>query len=79
MMLVWSTFGGRRYASSFLVGFLVKWAVVKYGGDKAYRRIMPMMIGLIAGDMLFSISTSIIGGIYYAFTGSAPPRFSVYW
>jgi hypothetical protein len=79
LLLLWTTYPASRLAPSFLLGFLVKWLVVKYGGDKAYRKLKPVMLGLVAGDMLFGLSTSIIGGIYYAATGVAPPRFSVFW
>ena len=79
LMLVWATYPGARFASSYLIGFVLKTAIVKYGGDKAYQRLKPMMIGLIAGDMLFGILTSFVGGIYYLATGSPPPRFSVFW
>ena len=79
MLLTWATFPGGVFAGSILIGFVVKYAVAKYGGDKAYRRLKPLMIGLIAGDMAFGIGASVIGGIYYAVTGSPPPRFSVFY
>jgi len=78
MLLVWSTFAGTRFSASVLVGFLVKWIVVKYGGERACRVARPVMIGLIAADMLAGITTSVIGAVYYAVTGIAPPKFVVF-
>jgi hypothetical protein len=77
MLLMWGTYAGARFAASMLIGFIIKWGVVKYGGDKAYRLMKPVMIGVIAADMLFGITTSLIGGVYYLITGEAPPRFVV--
>ncbi len=77
MLLVWNTFGGWKFCASFLVGCFVKWAVVKYGGDRTFQQLKPVMVGLIAGDMLIGITTSIIGGIYYLVTGTPPPRFAI--
>jgi hypothetical protein len=79
LLLLWTTYPASRLAPSFLIGFLVKWLVVKYGGDRAYRKLRPVMIGLVAGDMLFGFTTSLVGAIYYAATGVPPPRFSVFW
>ena len=77
LLLVWGVIPAGRFVTSFLLGCFLKWAVVKYGGDKAYRRVMPVAVGLIAGDMLIGVSTSIIGGIYYFITGDPPPRYSI--
>jgi hypothetical protein len=77
LLLMWSTFAGWRFAASMLIGCIIKVLVTKYGGDKAYRLARPVMIGVIAGDMLFGILTSVIGFVYYAITGSPPPRFVV--
>ena len=79
LLLIWGTYPGGRFAASFLVGFVMKWAIVKYGGDKAYRRLKPVVIGLVAGDMLFGLTASTIGGIYYSITGAALPKYSVFW
>ena len=56
--------------------------LVKGGGwglfvPTIYRRLKPLMFGLIAGDMLAGVGTSIIGGIFYLVTGAAPPQFAV--
>lgn len=76
-LLVWTTFPGWFFAPSFLLGCIIKWAVVRYGGDAAYRKLKPLMVGLIAADMLTGLATSTIGTVYYFVTGQPPPKFGV--
>jgi len=42
-----------------------------------YQRLKPLMIGLIAGEVLGALLPSIIGAIYFMCTGKVPPRFMV--
>jgi hypothetical protein len=77
MFLIWGTYPGAAFASSFLVGWLVKRGVTKYGGEKVYRMLRPMMFGLIAGDMLGGITPSLIGALWFFVTGEAPKSFSI--
>ena len=34
----------------FLVGWLVKWLIMKHGGLHAYRRAIPLFVGIVLGD-----------------------------
>jgi len=77
MFLVLGTFQSRTLAVSFLLGCLIKVLVTKYGGASAYQKVKPLMIGVIAGDMLGGVLPMIIGGIYYSCTLSPPVRFVV--
>ncbi len=43
------------YYMPFLVGWLAKTLVVRYGGLRLYRQTVPLAIGLIAGDLLNEI------------------------
>lgn len=79
ILIVWTTYPASRFAASFLIACFVKWAVVKYGGDSTYQRLKPLMVGLVAGDMLFGLTSSAIGFGYYFATGVSPPHFSVFW
>jgi hypothetical protein len=74
LLLLWGTYGGARFAVSFLVGFAIKWVAVTYGGDKVCRRLRPFMVGVVAAEMIFSIATSVIGLVYYLFTNTSPPN-----
>jgi len=78
MFLVLATWQSRCFAFSFLIGCVVKVAVTKYGGASAYQKVKPLMIGLIAGDMLGGVTPMIIGLIYYLLTGEPPKRFLVF-
>ncbi|MCS6775637.1 MAG: DUF6785 family protein [Chloroherpetonaceae bacterium] len=48
-----------------LVGWLIKWLIVRYGGMAAYRRYIPFFIGLILGDYI----TGSVWAIYGSVTG----------
>ena len=77
MFIVLGTFQSRTLAFSFLLGCLIKVLVTKYGGASAYRRLKPLMIGVIAGDMLGGLTPMLIGLVYYLVTGEPPKRFVV--
>jgi hypothetical protein len=78
LFLVWTSWtAGQAFAASLLVGCLVKFLVVKYGGDNMYQRLKPLMFGLIAGDMLGGLFAIVVGFVYYLATGSPPMSFSV--
>jgi len=77
LFLILGTFQSRTLAFSFLLGWLIKVVVTKYGGASAYQRLKPLMIGVIAGDMLGGLTPMIIGAIYYFVTGEPPKLFKV--
>jgi hypothetical protein len=37
---------------SFFLGWLFNVMFTRYGGLRAYRRVLPLFLGLIVGDML---------------------------
>ncbi len=65
-----------RYVGPYLLGCAIKHLVLKYGGEKVYKRVIPIFIGMIAGEMGFGLLTTIVGAIYYFVTGTSPPS---YW
>lgn len=77
MFITLGTWQSRALAVSFLIGCLVKTLANKYGGVGMYRRLKPVMIGLIAGDMLGGLIPMIVGALYYLLTGSPPVSFRV--
>lgn len=77
LFLVWMTYPATRFAWCFLVGWLIKVLVMKYGGSGVYQKLKPLMIGLIAGDMLGGIVPSIVGLVYYLVTGKPSPSFNI--
>jgi hypothetical protein len=77
LFLVLGTWPSVILGPSFLLGWMIKSVVTRYGGARLYRGAKPMMIGLIAGDMLAALVILIVGAIYYARTGQPPMRFLV--
>jgi hypothetical protein len=73
LFLIWATFPGRHMAVSFLIGWFIKAAVTKYGGEHGYRKLQPFMFGIVGGDMLGGVIAVLIGVIYFLVNGEAPP------
>jgi len=44
-----------------LISSVVKWAALKFGGVRAYRRMVPFFLGLILGDFVMGSFWSILG------------------
>ena len=77
LFITWGTEPLRRICGAFLIGWLVKVLVMKYGGVHTYARVRPLMLGLIAGEILGALVPMVIGVIYYAITGLPPKAFLV--
>ncbi|MBL7076180.1 MAG: hypothetical protein ISS31_01800 [Kiritimatiellae bacterium] len=77
IFLVLGTFQSRILAFSFLLGYFIKSAVTRHGGAGLYRKLKPLMIGLIAGEMLAAVIPVVIGAIYYAVQGEPPKPFRI--
>jgi len=78
LFIVLGTFQSKMLGPSFLLGWLIKCMVNKYGGATLYQKLKPLMIGLIAGEMLGGVVPMAIGFIYYLCTGETPKSFSVF-
>lgn len=63
---------GKVMAGSFFSGWLLKSAVMRYGGAKLYNRLTPLIIGVIAGDVTSRFVPMLVGTIYYLATGQQP-------
>ena len=74
MLGTWET---KIMAFSFLLGWLAKVAATHLGGHRVYEKVKPMMIGLIAGEILAATIPMVVGAIYYLITGRIPPAFYV--
>ena len=51
---------GTIWWSMFLVGWLIKSAVVRYGGMRLFRRVRPFFIGLILGEFVTALLWALI-------------------
>ncbi|HIE09607.1 MAG TPA: hypothetical protein EYP65_07130 [Armatimonadetes bacterium] len=52
-----------RHWFSFFVAWLLKFAVLRYGGPTVYRRSIPFFIGLILGDFLSAAFVTTVEGL----------------
>jgi hypothetical protein len=78
MFLVWATWPLQAFGPSFLIGWMVKAAVTRFGGTRLYRRCVPFMIGMVAGEVLSGILFMGLGAGYFAVTGLKPPRYTFF-
>ena len=69
IFLVWGTYPIQTFSFSFLVGWSIKYAVMKYGGTRTYRRVTAFMFGAIAGDLLGGLIFMVVPAIHYMITG----------
>jgi hypothetical protein len=72
MFMVWDTAPMAGLSFSFLLGWMVKTAVTRLGGFRPYQRLKPLMVGVIAGDVLGGLVWIVVGVAYYAVTGLMP-------
>jgi hypothetical protein len=70
-LLVWGTWTSGLFCFSFLLGWVIKQAVTLIGGGSAYHRTKPLMIGVIAGNLLADLIRMMVSTVYYLITGYA--------
>jgi hypothetical protein len=58
-----NTWGMKWNWMPFLVGWLAKTLTIRYGGLRFYRRMIPVAVGLIGGDLLGQVVWAIIAAI----------------
>jgi hypothetical protein len=78
MFMVWGTLISRWFAGSFLLGWLLKWIVMRFGTHRTYRGTHRFCIGLIAGEMVAGVLWMAMGGIHYLVARTPPPLFRVH-
>lgn len=67
--ITWCTYPGFVMAVSFLIGWLIKATVSKYGGAARYQALKPLMIGVIAGDLIGSFGAFLVGTLLHLILG----------
>ncbi|HAU37466.1 MAG TPA: hypothetical protein DCX07_07070 [Phycisphaerales bacterium] len=72
LFLVWGFYPLQNFSSSFLLGWLIKVVVTKLGGGRKYRQLQPLMVGVIAGDLLGGLLWMGVGAGYYAILHKVP-------
>jgi len=78
LLLVWGTYPISWLSHSFLLGFIVKFLVVRLGGTRGYNAVKPAMIGLIVGEVAGAFLWMIVGLIYHFTTGYTPPKYMIF-
>lgn len=70
LFCIWRTWPANLLAASFLMGWIVRSLIVKFGGERNYIKLKPLFIGLIFGEiaaigvlMLFQLAYYLIYGI----------------
>jgi hypothetical protein len=76
--LVWGTYPCAKFWFSFLLGWLIKVVIVKLAGERYFRRALPLMVGLIAGELVAGLAWILVGVIYYLTTGQTPASYRIY-
>jgi hypothetical protein len=77
LFVTWASTPLRLMGPSYLLGWAVKGLITKYGGSGLYNRLKPVMIGLIAGELLGALFPTLFGAFYYLLTGQQPMMFNV--
>lgn len=77
LFCLWPGYAGYMMAWSFIIGGTIKIIANHYGGSKFVQKLKPLMIGLIAGDILAGLTITASGVIYYIVTGMPPKGFGV--
>ena len=66
LFLVWGSYASNTVWWSFLVGGIVKVAVVRFGGGRSYKNLKPLFLGLIAGELGFAGMNVLYNLLYLA-------------
>jgi len=77
LFVTWASTPLRLMGVSYLIGWAVKTGIARYGGSHTYNRMKPLMLGLIAGEVLGALFPTLFGAIYYFITNIQPKMFNV--
>jgi hypothetical protein len=78
LFVVWGTYPMAQFGPSFLVGWMVKAGVVGTTGAKGYHSVKPLMVGVIAGELLSGLFWMMVGAGYFFVTGRTPVSYWVF-
>ncbi len=78
IFLVWGTWAIAQLGFSFLVGWAIKSAVVGAGGARGYHATLPLMMGIIAGELTAGLFWMAVGATYFLSTGAAPSNYLIF-
>jgi len=78
LFIVWGTYPANNFAFSFLLAAIIKAGVQKIGGERLVRSVKPLMIGLIAGDILMVGLWAAAGAAHFAIYDSVPSSIRIF-
>jgi len=78
LFLVWGTYPANNFAFSFFLAAVIKFAIQKLGGERLVRSVKPMMIGLIAGDLIMVLVWAVVGFAHFSLHGTVPPSIRIF-
>lgn len=77
LFLYWGTYSSHRFGFSLLIGWMIKVLTVRLGGERTHEKLRPLMVGLIAGELLAIVGWSVVGLSYYLLTGLRPAVYPI--
>jgi hypothetical protein len=77
LFVVWSGWSTAVFAMSFFLGWLIKGLIWHYGGKHTYQRLKPLMLGLVAGELIGAILPMMISTALYFINGQRPLTYIV--
>jgi hypothetical protein len=66
------------FGPSFLLGWVIKSAVVGTSGARGYHAVKPLMVGIIAAELLSGLGWMVVGAVYFFTTGKTPPTYWIF-
>jgi hypothetical protein len=75
--LVWGTTAASNLSFSFLLAGIIKGGTLSLGGENAYRAGKPLMIGVIAGELLAALGWAAVNLAYFLIQQQAPEAYHV--
>jgi len=77
MFLTGGTWAMDVFGHSFLLGWLIKAAVTRFGTSRAYARAKQLMVGVIVGDVLGGILFMAVSAASYFISDTDPKRYLI--
>lgn len=69
LFLAWGSWPAGISWAAYLIGWFIKTLVVRLGGGRAYQRLKPVFIGIIAAELIAVASVVLVDFLYYWVTG----------
>lgn len=72
LFIIWGTYPMGHFSFSFLLAAGLKYAVTSCMGAKGYHQLKPLMVGVIAGELIMILFWCAVGVAYYQNTEITP-------